>query len=683
MENRKGTNKMMIEKFPHMLHGGDYNPDQWLDCPDILEKDIELMKKARVNCVSLAIFAWAALEPEEGVYRLEWLGKIIDSLYQAGIYTILATPSGAMPRWLTAKYEEVMMVGANRVRNLPGGRHNFCPTSPVMRKKLNDLNARLAEAFSGHPGVILWHISNELGGNDTHGECHCPLCQQAFRDWLKKKYQTLDALNHAWWANSWSHTYTAWEQIESPAPHRENGIHGLNLDWKRFCTEQMMDFCEQEIRTVQKHGEKLPVTVNMMTFFKDLDYFKFAKLVDVISWDSYPNWHAQPDELKAATETAFMHDLMRSLKKAPFLLMESTPSITNWKPVNTQKRPGMHLLASLQAVAHGSNSVQYFQIRKGRGSFEKFHGALIGHQNTENQRTFREVTEVGTVLNQISDQIYPTVNQSEVAIVFDWENWWAVEDAKGPIVPMDYAGHVMKHYRPFWKMGISTDIINMDRELSGYRMVIAPMAYLLKERFAEQVREFVRRGGIFVTTYWSGVVDETDLCFMNGYPGLIADVLGISEEEIDAVQPHRENFVSYRGNSYQVGALRDIVHPVTAVSLAEYEADYYQGTPALTVNEFGEGKAYYVCSENEDAFFEAFYHDLADEEVVAGNWPEELPQGVTVSKRSGEESYLFVQNFNEAEIPFNLPKEYCTITGETLSGTILLNPFECLILFEA
>lgn len=679
---RKEINIMVLEKFPHLLHGGDYNPDQWLKYPDILEKDIELMKKAKINCVSLAIFAWATLEPEEGVYHLEWLKKIVDRLYQEGIYTVLATPSGAMPRWLTEKYPEVMMVSAERVRNLPGGRHNFCPTSPVMRQKIQALDALIAQELGNHPGVILWHISNELGGNGTHGECHCPLCQQAFREWLKAKYKTLDALNHAWWADFWSHTYTSWEQIESPAPHGEMGIHGLNLDWKRFCNEQMMDFTKEEIKTVKQYSNDLPATVNMMTFFKDLDYFKFAGLVDIISWDSYPNWHAEETELKAATETAFMHDLMRSLKKAPFLLMESTPSITNWKPVNTQKRPGMHKLASLQAVAHGSNSVQYFQIRKGRGSFEKFHGAVISHQNTENMRSFREVTELGACLEQISDRVYPTLNKADVAIVFDWENWWAVEDAKGPIVPLDYAGTVMMHYRPFWKMGVTTDIIDMDCDLSEYKIVVAPMTYMMKAGFAEQVRRFVEKGGVFVTTYWSGMVDETDLCFMEGFPGLITDVMGLEEEEIDAIGPHRKNTVSYGGNSYSVGALRDVIHTTTAKTLAEYEADYYKGSPAVTVNAFGKGKAYYICSENEDAFFDAFYRDLVKEEAVAANWPDELPEGVTVSKRVGKESLLFIQNFNEAEISMDLAKEYRTVAGETVSGTLFLKPFDCVILIE-
>lgn len=672
---------MIIEKFPRLLHGGDYNPEQWLRYPDILEQDVALMKKADINCVSLGIFSWAALEPEEGVYSFQWLKNVIDRLYEEGIYTVLATPSAAMPRWLTQKYPEVMTMSSMRVRNIPGCRHNFCPTSPVMREKIQALDTRLAREFGNHPGVILWHISNELGGNNTDGECHCPLCQEAFRKWLRDKYKTLDALNEAWWADFWSHTYTSWDQIHSPAPNGDMEIHGLNLDWKRFCSHQTADFVKGEISAVKQYGN-LPVTVNMMTLFRHLDYGKLAEIVDIISWDSYPSWHEEETEIRQASETAFMHDLMRSFKKAPFLLMESTPSVTNWKRINTQKRPGMHMLASFQAVAHGSNSVQYFQIRKSRGSSEKFHGAVIGHDGTENTRTFREVSQVGEVLRKISDRIYPTVNKAEAAVIFDWENQWAVEDARGPVNPIKYADTVLAHYRPFWKRAVTTDVITMEAELSGYKIVTAPLAYMMKKDFAERIHKFVSEGGVFVTTYWSALADENDLCFTGVIPGLISDVLGIEEEEIDAVTPCRKNRISYNGKSYRVGAIRDVVRLSGAQSIGEYEADYYKGKPAVTLNSYGKGKAYCICSENEEAFLDDFYSDLIKEYGVASNWEGQLPFGVTVSRRSGKEAFLFIQNFNEHEVSLDLPREYLTVSGEKLSGSLSLRPFQCLILAE-
>lgn len=673
--------KNVIKKFPKLLHGGDYNPDQWLAYPEVLEKDIQLLKKADINCVSLGIFAWAALEPEEGVFKFDWLETIIDNLYKNGIYTVLATPTAAMPNWLTEKYEEVMQVSAARVRNMPGERHNYCMTSPVMREKTRIINTKLAERFGKHEGVILWHISNELGGNRNNGACHCDLCQEAFRDWLKKKYKTLNSLNHAWWATFWSHTYTSWNQIHSPAPQGEMSLHGLNLDWKRYTTYQTVDFYKAEANTLKAFSTDIPVTTNMMLYFNPLDYFKFAEDVDIISWDSYPNWHLEKDEIEAAVTTAGCHNIMRSIKKAPFLLMESVASATNWKPLNPQKRPGMNMLSSFQAVAHGSNSVQYFQLRKSRGSSEKFHGAVIGHIGTDDTREFRGVAEVGARLKALSDQICETVNKPEVAVIFDWENWWAVNDAQGQSHSMNYKETMLAHYKPFWTQGIDVDIIDMEQSLDGYKLVVAPMTYMMKAPFAEQVRRFVENGGTFVSTYWSGIVNETDLCFLGGFPGLIGDVMGITEEELDAVNENRPNSMTYNGKDYKILDLRAVIHETTAEVLSTYHDDYYKDMPTLTKNNFGLGHAYYISSRNEEAFQQDFYANLTQEVGIAKSLNTTLPYGVTATKRVGEKSFIFVQNFNEKEVALTLDKEYTVAeTGEKISENITLASFECLIL---
>ena len=211
-------------RYSHYLHGGDYNPEQWLDRPDILKKDIEYFKKAHINTVSMGMFSWAVLEPEEGRYNFDWLEEVIDNLYKEGIYTILSTPSGARPKWMADKYEEVLRMDPDRTRRFFGGRHNHCYTSPVYREKVYNINKKLSERFGKHPAVLLWHISNEYGG-----ECHCPLCREKFREWLKEKYGTIENLNSSWCTTFWSHTYNSFDQIESPSP--KGKCSSMHLPW--------------------------------------------------------------------------------------------------------------------------------------------------------------------------------------------------------------------------------------------------------------------------------------------------------------------------------------------------------------------------------------------------------------------------------------------------------------------
>lgn len=666
-----------------LLHGGDYNPDHWLEYPEVFEEDVRLMKEANVNCVSLGIFAWAALEPEEGRYELDWLDHIITRLGEEDIQVVLATPSGAMPNWLTQKYPEVMQVQADGKRNLPGKRHNFCYTSPVMREKITAIDRVLAERFGTRKNVILWHISNELGGNFGDSTCHCELCQEAFRQWLKKKYGTLEKLNSAWWNHFWSHTYTDWSQIHSPGPYGETTSTALVLDWRRFSTEQISSFCELEIQTV-KAASDLPATTNFMDFFKGLDYNRMKKGLDIISWDSYPFWHEQKDEVPVAARTAANHSVMRALKKAPFLLMESTPSSISWRNSNPLKRPGMHMLSSMQAVAHGSDSVQYFQWRKGRGGYEKFHGAVLDHKNGTNTRTFRDVTEVGARLAGLSDKIDGTVNRPRAAIIFDWENWWAVEDTQGPRLDLDYVECVLSHYRAFWEKGIEADLIGMDEKLDGYQLVAAPLNYMYKSGYAEKVREFVAGGGTFVTTYFSGMVNDTDLCFVGHHP--LEDVLGVVQEEIDAPSEDFENQFSYGDAEYPARRMCEVVHAKEGTEvLSVYERDFYAGCPVVTRNHFGKGEAYYLAAESDISFLRAFYGDMFKRAGLKNALGTELPYGVTVTERAGTDGdgrdLVFVLNFkNEPVCVGGAGKWTDAESGAVYEGRLELGAFQCVVL---
>lgn len=667
------------ENFKHMLHGGDYNPDQWLDRPDILDEDMRLMKLAHCNTMTVGIFSWVALEPEEGNFDFSFLDKTINDVYQNGGRVILATPSGARPAWLSQKYPEVFRVNEYNQSLTHGRRENHCYTSPVYRKKVAIINRKLAERYGNHPAVLAWHLSNEYSG-----VCYCPLCKEAFRGWLKEKYGTLDALNRQWWTSFWSHTYTDWSQIDPPTPLGESSVNGLTVDWQRFCTHQTTEFMKHEIRSVKEIAPHLPVTTNLMGLYHVLDYRVMAKELDFISWDCYGRWSGnENDDIEVASYGALQHDFNRSLLHKPFLLMESTPSHVNWHTHNKLKRPGQHTISSLQAVAHGSDSVLYFQWRKSRGANEQFHGAVVDHDGTENTRVFREVASLGERLEALDEIVGTNVN-SRVAVIYDWPNRWLLDAAQGfQRLNKKVKETLCQFYKPLWDRGINTDIIGYEDDFSRYDVIVAPMLFSVPEFLIDKIERFVRDGGSFLGTYTTGMVNENGLCHLGGFPaGKLKEVFGIWNEEIDTLYDNERNTVEMLGKEYLAKDYCEIIHPSTASTLAIYTSDFYKGSAAATVNAYGNGKAYYIAFRNADDFHGEIIDRILKEKGITSDFDGVLPKGVTAHSRTdGETLFVFLENFSTAAAKTSTSLEWRTVdTEKTIKGAITLAPYETVIL---
>lgn len=652
--------KSLFPVINGLLHGGDYNPDQWLDRPDILEEDIRMMKKAGINSATLGVFSWSIYEPLEGEYNFEWLVDIIDKLYKNGIYTILSTPSGARPAWLDEKYPEVMRVDNYGHRNHHGERHNHCMSSPVYREKVSNIIHKLVEHVGKHPGVIMWHISNELSG-----ECFCPLCIKRFQNYLADKFDNdISKLNHAWWNTFWSHNYNRFDQIEPPFKNGENTNLGLNLEWKRFTTWNMNEYMKSEIKIVKELTPNLPVTSNFMQFYGGLDYNVLADELDVISWDSYPELHNNYEKFYESMErNSFCHAIMRSMKRGkPFMMMESAPGFVNWLPYNKVRRPGVHKLSSMQAVACGSDTVQYFQWRKGRGSFEQYHGAVVDHLGKDDTRIFKEVEDLGTALKKIS-KTAGTIIEAKTALLYDWDNKWAIEDIKGLSKnTKNYDNVCLNFYSEFLRLGIEMDVISSDRDFINYDIIIAPMLYMLRPGVADRLKEFVNKGGQLLATYLTGYVDINQLCYLGGFPGDgLNELFGIISEEIDTLYPDDKNIAEFTdGSSGIIKDYAEILRVNNASVLATYGQDFYKGTPVVTANNYGKGTAYYVGARIAQSKMRDIFIQMAQK---VGIEYKKLPLGVEYHKRTADgESYEFYLNNTES-----------SVVVEDVNGTNLLN----------
>lgn len=647
------NNKIFFPQVNGILHGSDYNPDQWLDRPDILEKDIKLMKKAKMTSMSLGIFSWSAYEPTEGEFHMDWLKDIMDKLYENGIYTILATPSGARPAWLDEKYPECMRVGADDHRAHHGVRHNHCMSSPKFREKTGIIINKIIDTVGKHPGLAMWHLSNEFGG-----ECFCPLCKKKFQDYLANKFDNdINKLNKAWWTGFWSHTYNDFSQIEPPYLNGEFSVMGLNLEWKRFTTWNTTDYMKSEIDIIRKRTPNIPITTNFMQLFPGLDYRVMAKELDVISWDSYPVFHNNYETMAdTMAHNSFDHAVMRSLKKnQPFMLMECAPGLVNWHEYNKLKRPGVHKLFSTQAVACGSDTVQYFQWRKSRGSFEQYHGAVVDHIGTDDTRVFKEVAEVGAMLDSLSN-VKGTIVKPKAALIFDWDNMWAIDNMRGlSDKTKNYAKTCIQIYHEFLKLGIDMNVVASDDNLDDYNVVIAPMLYMLRPGASDNLKAFVKRGGQLMATYLTGYVDDNTLCYLGGFPGDgLSELFGVISEEIDTYYDSDENSATFTdGHKAIIHDYAEILRVSDTNILAKYDKDFYAGTPAITCKNFGKGKAYYVGARIDMDSMSGLFKTMLKETNTTYLT---LPAGIEYHKREDEsgKAIEFYLNVTENEITFNM-----------------------------
>lgn len=670
--------------FPQIngiLHGGDYNAEQWLDRPDILAKDIEMMKEAGMTSATLGVFSWSAYEPVEGEYHFDWLKDVMDNLYNAGIYTVLATPSGGKPAWMAQKYPEIRRVDSYDVREHQGVRENHCMSSPIYREKVDNIIRQLHAHVGNHPGLIMWHVSNELGG-----ECYCRLCVKRFQNYLAEKFDhDINKLNKAWWTTFWSHSYNDFSQIEPPYKNGDFSIMGLNLEWKRFTTWNMNDYMKSEIKLLRELTPDIPITTNFMQLYDGLDYRPMAKELDVISWDSYPRFHNDYESLADVMgQNTFDHAVMRSMKKdKPFMLMESAPGLVNWHPYNKLKRPGIHRLFSYNAIACGSDTVQYFQWRKGRGSFEQYHGAVVDHLGTNDTRIFKEVAALGAELDGLSE-ITGTLIRSKVALLFDWDNMWAIDDVKAlGQESKKYPETCMSVYKELTKRGIDVDIIASDESLDDYDVVVAPMLYMLRDGAAESLAAFVKRGGQLLATYFTGYVDKDQLCILGGFPGNgLADVFGIISEEIDTLYPSDRNSVSFTdGSSCELRDYAEILRVGTADVLGTYDSDFYAGNAAVTVNSYGKGKAYYVAARIDySKFGEIMEQMLVNADIAI----KDLPDGVQYHCRYADDGTAYCFYLNNTDESQSISDVHGTNiqTQNVVDGELELPPLGVAIIKE-
>ncbi len=646
-----------------IAYGGDYNPEQWPRAT--WEEDVALMREAGVNLVSVGMFSWGLLEVREGIFDFSWMDELFDLLHSHGVSVDLGTPTASPPAWFFAQYPDARQVTRDGTVMGFGSRGMAAHSSPEYRRAIVRVADALAERYAQHPAVVMWHVHNEYGV--PVGEDYSPRSAAAFRAWLQRRYGSLEALNAAWGTAVWGQHYEEWEHVAVPAVAPSVVNPAQRLDFVRFTDEQIRECFVLERDAIRRHSDK-PVTTNFMANQHwGSDLWKWAAEVDLVSDDHYLV-AADPE---AHIGLAIAADLTRSVGGGkPWMLMEHSTSGVNWQPRNVAKRPGEMARNSLAHVGRGSDAVLFFQWRAARHGQEKFHSAMLPHAGKDS-RVFREVVELGRTLKRI-DAIRGTRVLADVAVLWDFESFWAQDLEWRPSEDLSHQEQVRAYYERLWRDNITVDFALPSHDLSRYRLVVVPSQYLLRAEDAANLNRYVEQGGTLVVSYFAAVVDEHDAVHPGGFMRPLEPSLGVWVEEHLPLREDDAMTLSWTHDSHhQLSA--DMWAEDLVVTDADVVAHYVDGPgagkPAITRNQHGSGTAWYV-STRLDA--DSLAHVMSAVYADAGVAPATLPEGVEVVTRHGD-SGTYVVAINHADEAADLTiRGNDLLSGDNAEGTFRL-----------
>ena len=681
-----------------MYFGVCYHPEHWVfpydgtkeEPESRWERDAELMVQAGINLVRMGEYSWGLYEPEEGKYDFTWMRRAMDVMQAAGIKVVLATPTAAPPLWLSRKHPEILPIDEKGLTLHEGTRHSYCNNSGAFWEYSRKIVTKMAEELGNHEQLVAWQIESGIGGHTTEFSFN-EETREDWHAWLKAKYETVDRLNELMGMRFWSQVVSDFSDV--PMPMRAPTVHNpaLVLDWMRFSSDTIIAFIRMQADILKEVTPKVQLTTIMRALTRHYDHFDMAEVVDFVGLDSYATIGSK------SAENAMEIDMIRSMKKTGvdmpgggkgFWVLEQKIGQVTWQAVNSIIPPDVVRLFTYQSLSRGVDGVLYFFWRSPRIGSEKYYGGVLGHKGTEDCRGYREIKQIGEEMKLLAPVLKDTEVRPDVCILISHEALWAQKFPMQPTKRFNQRDHLLRFYTALHDRNIPVDFARPSDDLSKYKVIFAPSLQLLAGGECDLLKLYVQNGGTLISTFNTSLFDEHAIAPANGLPGELTDLFGMEVSEFDVLQEGEANSLIFKG-SFPTTHLHpaeiwcDIIEPQHECKImATYGRGFYAGKPAMTMNEFGLGKAIYLGTMSH----QEFYYDLI-------TWVRQefhlsqllkVPDTVEVSmrERDGDRIY-FLLNHQGTPVRINFYKPmHDFLTGTTFEGKYDLPPHGVLILDE-
>lgn len=659
-----------------MKIGVNYYPEQWSE--DLWESDADRMKEIGVGVVRLAEFAWGKLEPEEGKYDFDWLDRVICLFQNRGIEVVLGTPTCTPPQWMFHRYPEIIQVDHTGHRVATGIRGHRCMNQPVFLEFCHKIIIRMVSRYRSWKGVVGYQIDNELEAN----HCRCSVCQEQFRDWIRKKYATVEEINRAYGNTVWSGEYSSFEEVSAPMGERLQWMNpSLHLDYQRYASDSTVWYARQQAAWIREIDPDTRITTNTWFCEHMPDWYDLFDDLDFVSYDNYPTTNIPKDQRELYSH-AFHLDLMRGILGKPYWIMEQlSGAMGSWMPMSRAPKPGMIKGYALQSFAHGADTVLHFRWRTAKSGAEMYWQGILDPSNVPGRR-YREFQELCQAVQELP-QLDGVMPDNKVAILYSSVQEYAFQiqhQAEG----MYYLELLKSWHDAFTCLGIGVDIVACDAPLGRYDIVVAPKFLVREEKVVQQLYDFTAQGGTLVLTHRCGVKDEYNQCMEEPIPSVYRDLAGVTVAEYDPLgEAKRSMEICHpiwndnlkKWKSQIVGSQEEQKQYCTRWCdllevdqdgvdiLAVYGEEFYQGTASVSRHQYGKGTCYYQGTTLQREAYIALAETILQERKMP--YYPNLPLGVEMTERTdGSVAWQFW--FNNTEVTQVVP----------LEKEIILEPFE-------